>query len=236
MYARPVTPNPAAISAMQKQMKQKELEQQQQQEKMKKEYLFQEQKQRLKTMTGPNKGKQLSVDALMDSYLKPSALKPTAPSTWYSPPSDALWSNKDATQQKQQQPPDAGPHSWQDRDVPENYAQIYQSTLNAGGLIDTAILYPILMTSGLPRELLGHVWSLANQKIPGQLMKPELFLALAMIGFVQSGNNPSDLSMFCQSPRPFPVILSIPASAPAPPPTPAGPPMVPITQPQQSVS
>ena len=55
VYARPVAANPAAISAMQKQMKQKELEHQQQQEKMKKEYLFQEQKQRLKTMTGKMK-------------------------------------------------------------------------------------------------------------------------------------------------------------------------------------
>ena len=52
MYSRQVAANPATISAMQKQMKQKELEHQQQQEKMKKEYLFQEQKQRLKTMTG----------------------------------------------------------------------------------------------------------------------------------------------------------------------------------------
>ena len=52
VYGRQVAPSPAAISAMQKQMKQKELEHQQQQEKMKKEHLFQEQKQRLKTMTG----------------------------------------------------------------------------------------------------------------------------------------------------------------------------------------
>ena len=52
VYARQVTANPAAISAMQKQIKQKELQHQQQQEKMKKEFLFQEQKQRLKTMTG----------------------------------------------------------------------------------------------------------------------------------------------------------------------------------------
>lgn len=43
-----VAPSPAAL----KQIKQKELEHQQQQEKIKKEYLFQEQKQRLKTMTG----------------------------------------------------------------------------------------------------------------------------------------------------------------------------------------
>ena len=43
-----VAPSPATL----KQIKQKELEHQQQQEKIKKEYLFQEQKQRLKTMTG----------------------------------------------------------------------------------------------------------------------------------------------------------------------------------------
>ena len=55
VYTRGVAPNPAAITAMQKQIKQKELEHQQQQEKIKKEYLFQEQKQRLKTMTGKTK-------------------------------------------------------------------------------------------------------------------------------------------------------------------------------------
>lgn len=214
VYTRGVAPNPAAITAMQKQIKQKELEHQQQQEKIKKEYLFQEQKQRLKTMTGPNKGKQLSVDALMDSYLKPSGLKPNPPQPAWFPASESSNSAAPVTQNAvpMSQSDLNGFQTWQDRDVPDNYLQIYQSTLNAGGLIETSVLYPILLTSGLPRELLGHIWSLANQKIPGQLSKAELFLALAMIGFVQSGNNPSDLTLFSQNLRPFPVILSVPST------------------------
>ena len=68
VYSRGVAQNPAAIGAMQKQIKQKEIQHQQQQEKIKKEYLFQEQKQRLKTMTGRSIGNmaQSGVDSLRD--------------------------------------------------------------------------------------------------------------------------------------------------------------------------
>ena len=191
----------------------------------------------------------------MDSYLKPSALKPQPPTSWHTSDGSggaatstvpAPWQNSNnndgpsrgAGHQSNPYPPEAGFKAWHDRDVPENYVQIYQSTLNAGGLIDTSLLYPVLLTSGLPRELLGHVWSLANQSIPDQLSKAELFFALAMIGFIQSGNNPADLSLFCQTPRPFPVILSLPAAG-APPgaavPQQQQPPQqqLPLQQPQQ---
>jgi hypothetical protein len=53
------------------------------------------------------------------------------------------------------------------------------------GEISTDRLYPILVLSGLPKETLGQIWSLANQKTPGQLIKPELYLLLALIAFAQ---------------------------------------------------
>ena len=51
--------------------------------------------------------------------------------------------------------------------------------------IDTAKLYPILMSSGLPRETLGQIWALANRTTPGQLTKEELYAVLAMIAATQ---------------------------------------------------
>lgn len=51
--------------------------------------------------------------------------------------------------------------------------------------IDTAKLYPILMSSGLPRETLGQIWALANRTTPGKLTKEELYTVLAMIAVTQ---------------------------------------------------
>ena len=53
------------------------------------------------------------------------------------------------------------------------------------GKISTDRLYPILVLSGLSKETLGQIWSLANQTTPGQLIKPELYLILALIAFAQ---------------------------------------------------
>lgn len=51
--------------------------------------------------------------------------------------------------------------------------------------IDTAKLYPILISSGLPREALGQIWALANRTTPGKLTKEELYTVLALIGVAQ---------------------------------------------------
>lgn len=56
---------------------------------------------------------------------------------------------------------------------------------SSDGKISTDRLYPILVMSGLPKETLGQIWSLANQATPGQLIKPELYLILALIAFAQ---------------------------------------------------
>uniref|UniRef100_A0A667H5M9 Synergin gamma n=1 Tax=Lynx canadensis TaxID=61383 RepID=A0A667H5M9_LYNCA len=68
--------------------------------------------------------------------------------------------------------------------VPDAYKKILEITVTPTG-IDTAKLYPILMSSGLPRETLGQIWALANRTTPGKLTKEELYTVLAMIAVTQ---------------------------------------------------
>ncbi|XP_063511551.1 synergin gamma isoform X16 [Pongo pygmaeus] len=68
--------------------------------------------------------------------------------------------------------------------VPDAYKKILETTMTPTG-IDTAKLYPILMSSGLPRETLGQIWALANRTTPGKLTKEELYTVLAMIAVTQ---------------------------------------------------
>lgn len=64
------------------------------------------------------------------------------------------------------------------------YKKILETTMTPTG-IDTAKLYPILMSSGLPRETLGQIWALANRTTPGRLTKEELYTVLAMVAVTQ---------------------------------------------------
>ncbi|RMC10610.1 hypothetical protein DUI87_12321 [Hirundo rustica rustica] len=77
------------------------------------------------------------------------------------------------------------PWIYNDSLVPELYKKILETTLTPAG-IDTAKLYPILMSSGLPRETLGQIWALANRTTPGKLTKEELYSVLAMIAVTQA--------------------------------------------------
>ncbi|NXG41725.1 SYNRG protein, partial [Psilopogon haemacephalus] len=102
--------------------------------------------------------------------------------------------------------------------VPELYKKILETTLTPAG-IDTAKLYPILMSSGLPRETLGQIWALANRTTPGKLTKEELYTVLAMIAVTQRGIpavSPDVLNQFPAAPVPtltgFPLPLSAPVS------------------------
>ena len=67
---------------------------------------------------------------------------------------------------------------------PEMFKKIHEFTMTPAG-IDTAKLYPILMSSGLPREALGQIWATANRTTPGMLTKEELYTVLALIGVAQ---------------------------------------------------
>uniref|UniRef100_A0A8C3P3Q3 Synergin gamma n=1 Tax=Cyanoderma ruficeps TaxID=181631 RepID=A0A8C3P3Q3_9PASS len=121
------------------------------------------------------------------------------------------------------------PWIYNDSLVPELYKKILETTLTPAG-IDTAKLYPILMSSGLPRETLGQIWALANRTTPGKLTKEELYSVLAMIAVTQRGIpavSPDVLNQFPAAPVPtlsgFPVPLPggvsqpplLPAAAPA---------------------
>ena len=62
---------------------------------------------------------------------------------------------------------------------------IFNDVCFSEGMISTERLYPILMLSGLPKELMGHIWTLCNKTTPGQLVKQELYQILALIGLAQ---------------------------------------------------
>ncbi|XP_025216988.1 synergin gamma isoform X1 [Theropithecus gelada] len=104
--------------------------------------------------------------------------------------------------------------------VPDAYKKILETTMTPTG-IDTAKLYPILMSSGLPRETLGQIWALANRTTPGKLTKEELYTVLAMIAVTQRGvpaMSPDALNQFPAAPIPtlsgFSVTLPAPVSQP----------------------
>ncbi|XP_064438870.1 synergin gamma isoform X10 [Mirounga angustirostris] len=104
--------------------------------------------------------------------------------------------------------------------VPDAYKKILEITVTPTG-IDTAKLYPILMSSGLPRETLGQIWALANRTTPGKLTKEELYTVLAMIAVTQRGvpaMSPDALNQFPAAPIPtlsgFPMTLPTAVSQP----------------------
>ncbi|XP_035289993.1 synergin gamma isoform X1 [Anguilla anguilla] len=93
--------------------------------------------------------------------------------------------------------------------VPDLYRQVLEFTMTPAG-IDTGKLYPILMSSGLPREALGQIWATANRTTPGKLTKEELYTVLAMIGVTQNGL-PASLDVLSQFPSP--PLPNLPAVA-----------------------
>ncbi|XP_039613197.1 synergin gamma isoform X2 [Polypterus senegalus] len=99
--------------------------------------------------------------------------------------------------------------------VPDLYKKVLDLTSTTSG-IDTAKLYPILMSSGLPREALGQIWATANRTTPGKLTKEELYTVLSMIGIAQRGLPAVSLDILSQFPTPpVPNLPAIAMSMPA---------------------
>uniref|UniRef100_A0A8C1R126 Synergin, gamma n=1 Tax=Cyprinus carpio TaxID=7962 RepID=A0A8C1R126_CYPCA len=94
--------------------------------------------------------------------------------------------------------------------IPELFKKVLDFTMTPTG-IDTAKLYPILISSGLPREALGQIWALANRTTPGKLTKEELYTVLALIGVAQSGLTVMSLETLSQFPSP--PMPNLPAMA-----------------------
>ncbi|XP_051535975.1 synergin gamma-like isoform X2 [Myxocyprinus asiaticus] len=94
--------------------------------------------------------------------------------------------------------------------IPELFRKVLEFTMTPTG-IDTAKLYPILISSGLPREALGQIWALANRTTPGMLTKEELYTVLALIGVAQNGLTVMSLDILSQFPSP--PVPNLPAMA-----------------------
>ncbi|XP_038159255.1 synergin gamma isoform X6 [Cyprinodon tularosa] len=94
--------------------------------------------------------------------------------------------------------------------VPDMFKKVFELTMTPAG-IDTAKLYPIMMSSGLPREALGQIWASANRTTPGMLTKEELYTVLALIGVAQTGLPVLNVEILSQFPSP--PVPNLPALA-----------------------
>ncbi|XP_029401640.1 synergin gamma isoform X8 [Mus pahari] len=210
---------------MQKQFaeeQQKRFEQQQKLlEEERKRRQFEEQKQKLRLLSSvkPKTGEKNRDDALeaikgnLDGFSRDAKMHPT-PASHPKKQGVGVFPSQDPAQ------PRMPPWIYNESLVPDAYKKILETTMTPTG-IDTAKLYPILMSSGLPRETLGQIWALANRTTPGRLTKEELYTVLAMVAVTQRGvpaMSPDALSQFPAAPIPtlsgFPMTLPTPVSQP----------------------
>ncbi|CAG2102699.1 unnamed protein product [Medioppia subpectinata] len=86
------------------------------------------------------------------------------------------------------------PHCFEDvSKTPALYSRVWAYVQLNDNLCDTNKLYPVLLSVGLPQQVLAQLWSVVNQTIPGQLTRPELSMALALIALLQQNcANPLD--------------------------------------------
>ncbi|KJH43759.1 hypothetical protein DICVIV_10216 [Dictyocaulus viviparus] len=75
----------------------------------------------------------------------------------------------------------------------------------------TALVYNLMVTSGLPRPVLSYIWSAVNRTLPGQLTRPEFFSCLALIALAQKGESLVALSTMSSLPIPFLQPFQVPA-------------------------
>jgi hypothetical protein len=69
--------------------------------------------------------------------------------------------------------------------LPQFYRQVWKLVEQEKGLADTARIFPLLLTSGLPTDVLGFIWGLANHKVAGQLTEQEVYIVLALVALAQ---------------------------------------------------
>uniref|UniRef100_A0A672K6G6 Synergin gamma n=1 Tax=Sinocyclocheilus grahami TaxID=75366 RepID=A0A672K6G6_SINGR len=181
-------PGPQFPADLHKQMAeehQKRLEQQQRMlEENRKRRQFEEQKQKLRLLSSvkPKTGEKSRDDALeaikgnLDGFSRDAKMHPT-PSSQSKKPGVGVYPQQDMQ-------PMVPSWLYNDSLIPELFKKVLEFTMTPTG-IDTAKLYPILISSGLPREALGQIWALANRTTPGKLTKEELYTVLALIGVAQ---------------------------------------------------
>ncbi|XP_074535010.1 synergin gamma isoform X7 [Halichoeres trimaculatus] len=214
MGMRPAGPQYTAD--IQKQMAeehQKRLEQQQKMlEEDRKRRQFEEQKQKLRLLSSvkPKTGEKSRDDALeaikgnLDGFSRDAKMHPTPSSQTKKPAGVGVYPQQEHIQ------PMVPAWVYNDSLVPEMFKKVLEFTMTPAG-IDTAKLYPILMSSGLPREALGQIWASANRTTPGMLTKEELYTVLALIGVAQSGLPAMNVEILGQFPSP--PVPNLPALA-----------------------
>ncbi|XP_070591387.1 synergin gamma isoform X3 [Erythrolamprus reginae] len=191
---------------------------------------FEEQKQKLRLLSSvkPKMGEKSRDDALeaikgnLDGFSRDAKLHPT-PTAHPKNAGVGVFPSQDPIQQMMP------PWIYNDNLVPDLYKKILETTMTPSG-IDTGKLYPILMSSGLPRETLGQIWALANRTTPGKLTKEELYTVLAMIALTQRGvpaMSPEGLNQFPSAPVPTlsGLQMAIPVTVSQQPLMPPGPPV-----------
>ncbi|XP_078537064.1 synergin gamma [Lissotriton helveticus] len=208
-YMRMRQPAPQYSQDMQKQFAEEQQKRFEQQRKMleedRKRRQFEEQKQKLRLLSSvkPKTGEKSRDDALeaikgnLDGFSRDAKMHPT-PVAHPKKPGIGVFPSQDQIQ------PMAAAWLYNDSLVPDLYKRILETTMTPTG-IDTAILYPILLSSGLPRETLGQIWGLANRTTPGKLTKEELYTVLAMIAISQRGAtamNPDIINQLPAAPVP----------------------------------
>jgi hypothetical protein len=105
---------------------------------------------------------------------------------------------------------------------------VYQQVLEAScvsDMIQTSVLYPILLLSGLRQDQLSQIWSQVNLTQPGILIKEELLMALALIGLAQHNHGhifPND-QLYQLTEIPIPHFQIKQEQSPPPPPAPSPP-------------
>ncbi|XP_038159258.1 synergin gamma isoform X9 [Cyprinodon tularosa] len=208
-------PGPQYTADMQKQMAeehQKRLEQQQKMlEEDRKRRQFEEQKQKLRLLSSvkPKTGEKSRDDALeaikgnLDGFSRDAKMHPT-PSSQSKKPGVAVYPQQEHIQSI------LPAWVYNDSLVPDMFKKVFELTMTPAG-IDTAKLYPIMMSSGLPREALGQIWASANRTTPGMLTKEELYTVLALIGVAQTGLPVLNVEILSQFPSP--PVPNLPALA-----------------------
>ena len=69
---------------------------------------------------------------------------------------------------------------------PTVYIEVFKHCSKPGqSFMDTELLFPLLMSSQLPKNVLRDLWSVANREVPGKLNQTELFVLLGLIGLAQ---------------------------------------------------
>lgn len=79
------------------------------------------------------------------------------------------------------------PSLLQESRVPRFYKEAIAKcgALTTSQLPNTASVYSLMVTSRLPRHVLGNIWSMVNRTLPGQLTRQEFFSCLALIALTQ---------------------------------------------------